>query len=347
MGWMQIAIQRFLVILILLLPTPAGALQRDVSGGHSARVLDFAEWVVFDEVADTAASRGRAACPAGQPDAEKDYVCMGPDPGKLALALIASRDTPEFLTALARQLRYTDASQLTAEAQCHALRKGVAIRPYLARLSAEALEEKCASDIVMFLNRRGKGSFLPRDICASVPEIAHRVSSLMNRIGRGEGCDLSSDVVSMGEQAVLYDRALSNLPNAREICGEAGYPCGMMAELGLSAIETPDGEVSLAGSARIYRFSSDAGLSEAIQCVASRKGAAMLPYLEAVTASGLQDRCAEEVEALHRRHPGKFDSLEPVRICRNALDIARLLNQEIAFLRNPPPATDEVYDICD
>lgn len=337
----------FLALLLLSASVPTWALERDVSGGYTARVLNFAEFTVFHEVADTASSRGRATCPADQPDAEKDYVCMGPGPGELALALIASRDTPEFLAALARQLRYTEASSLSAQAQCHALHKGAAMRPHLERLSAEDTAQQCGSDTVEFLNRRGRGSFRFEDLCAPAPTIARKIAGLLERIDSGEDCNPGVDVVAMGEQALLYDRALSSLPNERDICRENGYPCAVMADLGLSAIEIPDGEASLVGSARISRFGSDAGLSEGIQCVAPRKGTAMLPYLEAVTAANLWDRCAGEVEALRRRHPGMFDTLEPVRICRNAQDIARYLNREIAFLRNPPPATAAVYEICD
>lgn len=338
--------RKFFFILLTLVPTPATALERDVPGGYKARTINFAEWVIFHEVADKAASRGRAACLNGQADAEKDYICMGPAPGELGLAMIAAGNTPESMAALARQLRYAEASPLSQKAYCHALRKGAAMGDYFDPPAAEKMAVQCESDMYEFLNRRGKGLFKPPEICASAVQITERFEALLNGAGHEMGCAPDDDPAAMGEQAMLYDRAISSVPGARTICGEKGYPCGMMVELGLAALEFIDSEAALASLARVYRFQSDAGLSEQIQCVAPNKGSILLPYLEAETADDLRASCLEEIEALRHKHPGKFEGLNVTHICRSALMTARLLKQDVAFLRKPPPPESPVYEIC-
>lgn len=330
----------------LQIAVPAFALDdsdadRAESGVLRASVL--AQWNILEAMAVSSSAGYRAAyC------GKFDYICMGPDKGHIALELIAAGNSPQKLSILAQLFRYRN-PQFLEMLRCHALGKGDAIRPYLESLRPGGMNEECVRDVQKYIRPTGIFPVVDSsDICATAPEIKDRVTKVLDEINRDTPCGMN-DPVPMAEEAFLYGMVMLRTPAWREYCRTSQSPCDGVGlpqwELALSLIETLDTPDALASLARLYRFSSDAALSEEMGCAVGMKGGKIWPYIREIEASDLRRQCEQEITELRRQHPGRFDAVNTDWVCRpfGEIEARTKYHRE----NNPPTAVPEaMYEIC-
>jgi len=156
-------------------------------------------------------------------------------------------------------------------------------------------------------------------------------------------------VVSVADEAFLYDMVLSKTPAWSNYCRRSRSSCHGVGlprwELALSLIESLDTPEALASLAQLYRFSSDAALSTDMGCAVGMKGAKIWPYIREVEASDLRKQCEREIIELRRQHPGKFDGVEADRVYRPEAELEKRMKY---YRETSPPAAipESMYEMC-
>ena len=121
---------------------------------------------------------------------EERFTCLEGVAGELAMALIASRDTPQSRTALVRLMRFKLDAGYGEDFGCFALTKGKGIRSLLRGAKPANLREECEADIRKVLKDHGEiYEGLNADAVCAKPESIHaRVTELVDAIDQKVPC---------------------------------------------------------------------------------------------------------------------------------------------------------------
>lgn len=137
-----------------------------------------AEKAVLASLAIAISPRGASLC------VQTPVACVGPDRLELAMSLLAARNTPESLRALAGLVRFRLDGAYAEDYDDLLLGKGKAIQPFLAALSSQALHEQCKKEFAELIRESGAtlGDVREEYACRSEEAIKADVSSTLDAI---------------------------------------------------------------------------------------------------------------------------------------------------------------------
>lgn len=137
-----------------------------------------AEKAVLASLVVTVSPRGASLC------VQTPVACVGPDRLELAMSLLAARNTPESLRALAGLVRFRLDGAYAEGYDDLLLRKGKAIQPFLVALSPQALHEQCKKEFAELIRESGAtlGDVREEHACRSEQAIKADVSSTLDAI---------------------------------------------------------------------------------------------------------------------------------------------------------------------
>lgn len=145
---------------------------------HEREDIAQAEKTVLASVAVATSPRGQSLC------IETPIACVGPDELELAMSLIAARNSPESLRALAGLVRYGFDGAFSEDYHDLVIGKGHAIQPLLVALSPRRLREQCKKEFAELMRTSGPalGEVREEYVCRSENEIKTDISSTLDAI---------------------------------------------------------------------------------------------------------------------------------------------------------------------
>jgi hypothetical protein len=167
----------FAITLLLCFGAHADSLEeREIAMAHHAILASLA----------TSAKLGSA-----QRCMREEYACAISDPIDLSVSLLASRNSPRALEALAGLLRYELDGGPAEDFTCRVLDKGARMTPVLRRLDPRKLRTSCEAELTTLANRNPKlfSGIGTQGVCASEPSIEQKMKDLLAAISAKRRCD--------------------------------------------------------------------------------------------------------------------------------------------------------------
>jgi len=174
-------LRRAVQVLLLLV---AGNAHPDDGLDAEGRDLKIAQNTILMRIMTFANPESRRLC------AENRFACVGGDPGELAMALIAARDTPRSLSALTNLLRLRLDAAYAEGLDCYVLTKQLQTRPLLLRADPERLRAECTEEFERAVkSHRGLFDQVTIDqACATTAMIKAHIGDLLDAMDRNERC---------------------------------------------------------------------------------------------------------------------------------------------------------------
>lgn len=155
-----------------------GAQTKSPASGHEREDIAQAEKTVLASLAVTTSPRGQSLC------IETPIACVGPDRLELAMSLLAARNSPDSLRALAGLVRYGLDGAFAEDYDDLVIGKGQVIEPVLVALSPQRLHEQCKKEFAGLMHTSGSalGEVREQYVCRSENEIKADISSTLDAI---------------------------------------------------------------------------------------------------------------------------------------------------------------------
>jgi immunity protein 57 of polymorphic toxin system len=121
---------------------------------------------------------------------ENKFACFGGDPGELAVALIAARDTPRSRSALVRLVRFKLDAGYGEDFSCHILTKGKSVRSLLSKANPDNLRMECEADFKKLIESHGDmfEGLTADQVCAKSDSIRTQIADLVTAIDQKQPC---------------------------------------------------------------------------------------------------------------------------------------------------------------
>ena len=140
--------------------------------------ISQAENAILASLAVETSPRGASLC------VEKPVACVGPERLELAMSLIAARNTPGSLRALASLVRYKLDGAYAEDYDALVIQKGTAIQPFLVALSPKRLHETCKKEFAQLMGSSASalGEVREEYVCRTEESIASDVRLTLDAI---------------------------------------------------------------------------------------------------------------------------------------------------------------------
>jgi hypothetical protein len=167
-----------LVVLIVCAVCFAESIAKTRTQNTEAADIRRGEQAVLTSLATAASPKSALLC------VDKPIVCVGPEKWELGLSLLAARNTPASLRAVASLVRYQLDGGLGEEYDTLLVGKGRIIESHVASLSPEDLHQKCQKEFADLMKASGSalGEMKVEMVCRSPQAIATDVQHTLDAI---------------------------------------------------------------------------------------------------------------------------------------------------------------------